>query len=92
MISRPAWWTRGAYARTRDGCGATYDDKAAYQFCAVGVLRRAAYLLVHGRSPGHVTDVIECKITQRHLSLIDVNDGENGHRKVLALFDKALAE
>jgi len=90
LIAPPDRWTRGQAAENRDGCPVTVYVQAAYRFCAYGALWRAA-LELGSQSPADLADCIVSKlITAGADGLSSINDGPGGHRKVLALFDKAL--
>jgi hypothetical protein len=82
-------WTQGHAAVDRNGSPVPACNKAAYRFCAHGALWRAASDLGF-RSPGSATDEIVDKLSTHHLT--SINDGKDGHCKVLALFDKVLAK
>jgi len=85
-------WTQRQAAENRDGSPVIVYVGAAYRFCAYGALWRAA-LDLGCQSPADVADCIASKlITAGANGLSTINDGKHGHRKVLALFDKALAK
>ena len=90
LITPPDRWTQGQAAENRDGCQVTVYVPAAYRFCAYSALWRAA-LELGSQSPADVADCIASKlITAGADGLSTINDGRGGHRKVLALFNKAL--
>jgi len=90
LIAPPDRWTQGKAAENRDGCQVTVYVPAAYRFCAYGALWRTA-LELGSQSPADVADCIASKlITGGAGRLSTINDSRDGHRKVLALFNKAL--
>jgi hypothetical protein len=92
LITPADRWTRRQAAQNRDGCPVTVYVRAAYRFCAYGALWRAA-LSLGSESPAAVADCIASKlITAGPDALSTINDGPGGHRKVLAIFDKALTQ
>lgn len=41
ILTNPAQWTQGVYARDEAGCGVNWEDEAATCFCALGAIRKA---------------------------------------------------
>ena len=90
LISDPARWTQGAYARDESGFEVSSTWEAACCWCALGAIIKTAREMK--ARVGVTTDVIST--LYRHSAgrpVFEVNDKE-GHAAVLALFDKALAE
>jgi hypothetical protein len=94
-IADPHRWCRRASARTQWGFSCEIDSPRAHRFCAFGAL--AVELSAIGRDwlraqceAGELSSKLGFRFSV--LSLVRVNDSQDGHAKVLALFDKALAE
>lgn len=83
LISDPARWTQGEFARDVEGVGVAPNSDKATCWCALGALRRVTrsfnvpWRLIGG-------------ISQNHLYITDFNDGHT-HVDVLAAFDAAIA-
>jgi hypothetical protein len=89
LITPEERWTQDVFAAARGGHAVDPQDAEAFKFCALGALWRAAFEL--GERGFKVAGIIS-KLTGNPGSLQAINDGPDGHRRVLALFDKALAE
>jgi hypothetical protein len=89
LIKSKRRWTQGQIAVSRDGRLVSVYDPAAYKLCAYGALCRAS--IERGFTPLMAEPIVR-KLVSRGQILGAINDGPDGHRKVLALFDKALAE
>lgn len=87
IISDPAKWTQGAFARDSQGSMIPPNHTAACSWCAIGALSRAAFELK--APPGFGAGALDMLGALRPLN--DIND-EEGHAAVLDLFDKALEE
>jgi hypothetical protein len=84
-IADPAHWCQGTFARTADGFQCLFTDPLAQSFCAFSALAAECYAL-----GARDASALATLLAPRGLAAI--NDWPDGHRKVLALFDKALAE
>lgn len=101
LISDPAKWTRGAYARDAEGRELTNPkNERAVCWCAAGAVRRFA------GDRRRATELVRWVVgypgrVYGDTALIDLNDGGFGgegkprpaparHRKVLAAFDRAI--
>jgi hypothetical protein len=93
-IADEAHWCRCTFARTADGFRCLFTDPLAQRFCAFGAL--AAECAAQGGTDASALATLLVPRGPGGLSgpggLAAINDGPDGHRKVLALFDKALAE
>jgi hypothetical protein len=87
-------WAHGDFARDRHRRVVDPTQDEADRFCPLGALQRAAFELgynLQGDNACRITaERISYKLSPRHRALAGINDGPDGHRKVLALFDKAV--
>jgi hypothetical protein len=92
-ITDPERWCRHQAAETIDGVSCDIDDPSAHRFCAIGALAveslavSADHAVAYGRA-----HALADELCLGRPSLAKQNDGPDGHAKVLAIFDKALAE
>jgi hypothetical protein len=82
-IAEPAHWCQGTFARTADGFECLCTDPRVQRFCAFGVLV-AECAAQDGWNASANASVLAILLAPRGLAAI--NDGPDGHRKVLALF------
>jgi hypothetical protein len=97
LITNRANWCKGEFAKAHNGHAVEVASQKACKFCAIGALCHAALDLGYDlqcREPSEDTpiDRLAAKVSPPELRLVDINDSRGGHRKVLALFDKALTE
>ncbi len=94
LIADPDGWTRGAYARDRQGQSLATNDPIACQYCASGALFRATEY-----DPMNQTSAARMRVDDAHyqvekdlthMGIISFND-DNEHPAVLAAFDKTIA-
>jgi hypothetical protein len=91
-IADPQHWCRHSNARTLWGFRCDPTGPRAVAFCAFGALLRECseqYGADQWNASAIAAGFASCLAPQ---GLKSINDGPDGHRKVLALFDKALAE
>lgn len=81
-------WTRNAFARLPSGRATGYTDESACRFCAEGAIRRASYeLQIDGLKYG-AAEKLGALIT---VPVTHYNDDSKSKKRVLELFDKAIA-
>jgi hypothetical protein len=84
LISDPARWTQGTYARNEIGARTRDFEDASVSFSALGALRR-----VH-MPPSAVALLV--KQLPEGIENIDAFNDTHTHAEVIALFDAAIAE
>lgn len=87
LITDPAKWTQGEYARDADGNEVRAWSEDATCFCAYGAIQRVTE---HEDSEADFFLMKTC-IDKFQLEVITLNDTHT-HAEVLALFDAAIAE
>ena len=88
LISDPARWTQGEYARDVNGSGIMPEDEDAFCFCSFGAIGKIYGLNEDAAPFFHLANVCAKKFAQ---PVIDFNDTHT-HAEVMALFDAAIAE
>jgi len=93
LISDPAKWTKGAFARTREDRVCGVRTVGAVKFCMSGAMGQIGSLHddLHAEAIKVVMEAMDAQGTdQRFVS--NWNDApERTHEEVLAMFDKAIA-
>jgi len=92
LISDPAKWTQGAYARSSKGEELYYgNNPEAVCWCAYGALEKVSGQKTFSEVPGNKQLEESCPNTNDNdLSVPAIND-RLGHAAVLALYDRAIA-
>lgn len=103
LIADPERWTKGAYARHRDGELCAIEDKGACQWCAIGALFWATDVADTDEADEEIEDIsterfamgmlydATCALGARG-GVAEFNDApERTHEEVMALYDKAIA-
>jgi hypothetical protein len=91
LIADRAHWCQGFGALAADGRIANPRSGDAASFCALGALDRAAMDL--GLDYCDVQGFAKAMTGSGDLQvLFDINDSRNGHARVLAMFDRYIAE
>ena len=85
-------WCTGVEARLADGQTCYVGHPRAAKFCAFGALHRECLAVTGLDGALAMAESVARLIRPDRAPLSDIDDGMNGHAKVLALFDKALAE
>jgi hypothetical protein len=88
LITDPAKWTQGDYARDADGIDVAPEDEDAVCFCSYGAIASICGLNEDLPPFRHLHNVCGRMFK---MSVIDLND-THSHAEVLALFDAAIAE
>jgi hypothetical protein len=84
------FWTTGTYARNERGLRVGHDSKQACSFCAYGALQGAAHDL--GASEDSLIKAGRALMDSApHCNVAWTNDKAASNRRVVALFDHALA-
>ena len=84
VISDPAKWCRGVYARGADGWSREVSSEEACQFCTLGALMRVnAY--------GVGVSVLKTCLPDDYANVAAFNDSAT-HEQVMQLFDCAIAK
>jgi hypothetical protein len=83
LLTDPAKWTRGAFARDGAGCSVPPSSDHAVAWCAEGALLRAA-------SYNPETFGLLAKAGPLRYGLPDYNDDLETHAELLAWFDRAI--
>ena len=94
LIAKPGKWTQDRLAGNHDGIMCDFQDGAAYQFCMLGAVMRAASEIEPGAAAYHLSGVaLGCLRNVIGNGLIsDFNDDpDRTHDEVLAAFDRAIA-
>lgn len=84
ILSDPARWCQGSYARNRAGEPINVRSKQAASFCALGALNK---VMGFGWAGSAAINLLR---DSSSLAIPDLNDGKGGYKKVLALYDKAI--
>ena len=85
VIADPKNWTKGWFARAKDGTQVFPDDPKATCFCSVGALSKVADgISARGRAISFLNQVAAPN------GIVHFNDGKT-HDEVLAMWDKAIA-
>ncbi len=87
LITDPAKWTQGEYARDADGNEVKAWSEDATCFCAYGAIQRVTE---HEDSEADFF-LRKAGMSKFGINVIDLNDTHT-HAEVLALFDAAIAE
>jgi hypothetical protein len=89
IISDPKRWTRYHDAENAEGrpCGTCASQ--AQKFCAQGAIYRAAYDLNGHTCTAFANSAINA-VGRVSEDLVMVNDGANGRRRVIKIFEQAL--
>jgi len=87
LISDPAKWTQGEYARDADGNGVRAWSEDATCFCAYGAIQR----FTEAEDSGVDFFLKKACADKFQLDVVTLNDTHT-HAEVLALFDAAIAE
>ena len=97
LIADPDHWCRGAGAMDANGVGIPEDDPTAVRWCALGARWLACSYV--GDERRMELSARMTRIMDRHLlaengsyGLANLNDGPDGHRRVLAVYDASIAE
>jgi hypothetical protein len=92
-IADPNRWCQGVLALMADGTECGIHCPRAVRFCALGALA-VEYLQLCGGDAKRAVNLAKslASVLSYRGSLVRLNDMPNGHARVLALFDKALAE
>ena len=94
IISDREHWVSGTLARQSDGSICFWGHPYAYRYCAMGALARAAMEIlgesrVAKRLTGEVAEHVLEVNNRQFERLPTINDTE-GHRVIVAMFEKAL--
>jgi hypothetical protein len=97
LISDPARWTQGFWARDRNGAECSLENPYVCRWCAAGAINKVTPLVSQGGVRGDalveleyaVADLLNILLSSEIL-LFDYNDTHT-HAEVLALFDAAIA-
>lgn len=93
LISDPTRWTKGAFARDREGTAVPVSLQSAQSFCAMGACMKA--LRERGQErfmPGLLLDKAAILLSGGQSLTYNYNDHETRtHDEVLWLFDLAIA-
>lgn len=85
LISDPKHWTRGSFARDKEGRMVLPEDRRATQWCAAG----AIYATTRDRATrGCAQNALRHALPAGGIWLN--NDQDDGHERMLAAFDKAI--
>ena len=97
LIADPDHWCQGAGAMDENGIGIPEDDPTAVRWCALGARWMACSYAGFERRMELSARIT--RIMDRHMmadwgdcGLANLNDGEDGHRRVLAVYDAAIAD
>ena len=89
LIAEPARWTKGAYARNRNGDEIEHDRPGAVCWCLVGALKKAGHFTWDLEIPADVTACLR-KVGVRSQTIW--NDAKRRtHAQVVAMLDRAIA-
>jgi len=89
LISDPARWTQGRFARKEDGNEVNPTDPAACKFCAYGAIRHCQGLSIATAKAEKALAQAASETYSR--SAVVVND-YLGHKAILKVFDDAIAQ
>lgn len=85
LISEESRWTKGEAARSKDGSSVDPNSPLAVCWCAVGAIEKIAGL--NTLAFWHAQDSLRMK---SRINIAEYND-KHSHKRVLALFDRAIA-
>ena len=92
LISDPARWTQGAFARSFSGENLAYgNDPRATCWCAYGVLEKISGEKQFYSAPGHTELNNSCFTESEKLFSVPAINDNGTHKDVLALYDRAIA-
>lgn len=90
LLEDPSHWTKGAYARDKEGAPVREGDYDATCLCLIGACHKVTVCI-----PDYfqLTEALSRAGGIRPFDIVDFNDREDTtHSDVLALIDKAIAE
>lgn len=90
LITDPANWTQGEYAKDRQGDKCDPMSSKAICFCALGAIQKAGQLESDDNLPADWLEHSISKIKPQIISVNRFNDNHT-HEEVLAVFDAAIA-
>jgi hypothetical protein len=88
IIADPKRFTKGVYARDASGVECSAQDGAARQFCSIGATYRVELSEAASQAKWMLNDKALLLFKR---CVVDVNDGPDGRRKMLKVFDAAIA-
>jgi hypothetical protein len=92
LIAKEKNWCQGDYAKDENGRGVGSLSPDAVRWCAMGALYKAAKCFELGVLRDEMLKVMDyLKISTTEISIIAQNDGPEGHKGVLQMYDKAIA-
>jgi hypothetical protein len=88
LLAKRGGWTKGSYAKDKQGNAVTEDSPEACSFCAQGAIYRAIYDLGPSDSALMLLDHTFSRIGE--IGLISFNDRQASKRPVIAEYDRAI--
>jgi hypothetical protein len=89
-ITDPSKWTKGSFAKTRNGFQAKPESTRACSWCSIGALRSAAFDLNINAS-GIAQNYLNLSLPYGWINVVSFNDSTTtDHSSVLRMFDDAI--
>lgn len=90
LLARRGGWTKGDYAKDKNGAAIDPRELEAHSFCAYGARIRATHDLNSSQSPTYrATNALDAAAGK---DIVDFNDAQRSKGPVLKAFDRAIAK